>query len=166
MIRTLAARLLFALAAACALAASTGVAVPPHNEEPGTPDGHDHVLAAYRFGFLVPAVDHQYELSPAMLKLHRVLAEAGVPAAAAWQMPGMVGLKRPLSLPTFKTAGLSPIQDLAIEFALLAILVPRLARPTRRAVAELPRPPVPSSLWQTTPRIVPPRVPLFVRPTA
>ena len=161
MIRTIAARLVFALAAVCALAASAGVAVPSHEEEPGTPAGHDHVLSAYQFGFLVQLVEHHAHLSPAMSKLHRVFAEAGVPPNALSLMPGMTGAERGVTLPTIKAAALSPIQDLAIEFALLVVLITRLARPARRVVAELRLPGLPVALWRVTPAIVPPRLAFF-----
>lgn len=157
MIVALVARLVFAFAAASALAASMGVAVPQHDER-GLPLFHDHVLAAYRFGFLMPATGPGQETSPEMAKLHRVLRAAGVPIDAMWQMPRMDPGERPTTLPTIKTARLSPIQDLAIEFALLVVLGPRLARPIRRLIAELPLPRVPAELWRLTPTLAPPRL--------
>ena len=123
MIRTLAARLLFALAAACALAASTGVAVPPHDEEPGTPFGHEHALAAYQLIFLIQPTEQDAPILPAI-------------------RPGEV----------------SPIQDLAIEFALLILFVAQLRRPALRPGVALVRLPVPSALWRMLPPNLPPRV--------
>ena len=161
MIRVVLARLLFAFAAACVLAASTGLAVPAHQEESGTPLLHDHVLAAYRFIFLPVAQPHP-EMSPLMAKLHRTLMEAGVPMDALSRMPGMTGQQQPTALPVVKSAGLSPIQDLAIEFALLVIVVARLARPTRRLIAELAAPRLGAALWQLLPALSPPRA--FVLP--
>jgi hypothetical protein len=137
-----------------------GVAVPAHQETPGTPLVHDHVLTAYRFGFLMPTVaEEQPQLSPAMANLHRVLLEAGVPMSVIGQMPAM-GPKSltPVGLPVIKSAGLSPIQVLAITFALLAILAPRLARPTRQVIAELPLARLPAELWRLAPMFTPPRL--------
>ncbi len=149
---------LFAFAAACALLAGMGVAVPAHVDAPGTPPFHDHVLGAYRFGFLLPPIDEQLpETSPAMAKLHQVLMKAGVPMDALALMPGMSVAERVAGLPTIKRAGTSPAQDLAIEFALLVVLVPTLSRPVRRLVAELPLLGVAAALWQTVPAPAPPR---------
>jgi hypothetical protein len=158
MTRRLLAQLVFAFAAAAALAASMGVAVPHHQEVPGTPPAHEHVLGAYRFSFLLSADDGEQEISPAMAKLHRTLAAAGVPMDALAQMPGMSGQARPTELPIITSAGLSPIQDLAIEFALLVIFLIRLARPTRRVLAELPLPRIPLELWRFAPALTPPRL--------
>ena len=41
--------LVFALAAGSCVLASSGLAVPPHVDPPGTPRSHDHLLAAYRY---------------------------------------------------------------------------------------------------------------------
>lgn len=159
MFGALVARLLFAFAAACALAASAGIAVPPHQEEPGTPPYHEHVLAAYRFAFLLESPVREGELSHEMARLHQTLMAAGVPMDALWQMPGMQGAERSASaLPVIKSAGLGPIQDLAIELALLVILLPRLPRPHRRVVAELPALSLMQRLWQLAPVLTPPRL--------
>lgn len=93
-----------------------------------------------------------------MAKLHRVLAEAGVPADVIAQMPGMSGPEPPATLPVLRAAGLTPIQDLAIELALLALFVPRLARPTLRAVGELAPPRIATELWHLVPTPAPPRL--------
>jgi hypothetical protein len=156
-VRRLLAGTIFAFAAASAFMVSMGVAVPPHQEQPGTPLSHDHVLAAYRFGFLTPSVDRRPVMSPAMAAFHRLLAEAGVPMDATWQMPAMGSVEPPVTLVVIKAAGLGPIQDLAIEFALLVVLAPRLARPTRRAVAEMRFPRIPDELWRLRPALAPPR---------
>lgn len=163
--RRILASAVFAVAAASALAASMGVVVPPHQEEPGAPPLHDHVLAAYRFAFLLPPAEHRTELSPDMAALHRLLAEAGVRPDAIWQMPAMGrAVEPPATLPTIKSASQGPIQDLAIEFALLVIVLPRLARPTRRVIAEIPLPRIPEALWRLAPALAPPR--LAVLPSA
>ena len=41
--------LVFALAAAGSTLAASGLAVPPHVDQPRTPRSHDHLLAAYRY---------------------------------------------------------------------------------------------------------------------
>ena len=41
--------LVFAVAAASCVLASSGLAVVPHVDPPGTPRSHDHLLAAYRY---------------------------------------------------------------------------------------------------------------------
>ena len=151
----------FGLAAASAVAVSTGVGVPPHQEAAGTPLGHAHVLTAYRFSFLMPSVaEEQPPISAAMADLHRVLLDAGVPMYVIAQMPAMGQTKGvvPSTLLTIKSAGLSPIQDLAIAFALLVILLPRLARPTRRVIAQLSLPRLPAELWRLAPVLMPPRL--------
>jgi hypothetical protein len=160
-VRRVLACVIFGLAAASALAVSTGVGVPPHQEAAGTPLQHEHVLGAYRFGFLMPSVvDERPPVSPAMAQLHRVLLDAGVPMYVIAQMPAMGPAKsvNPTALPVIKSGGLSPAQDLAITFALLAILAPRLARPTRRAIADLPLPWLPAELWRLAPVLMPPRL--------
>lgn len=154
------------MAAACTLAASTGVAVPFHQEEPGTPAEHDHVLSAYRFGFLIPPAERHIDVSPAMAKLHRVFAAAGVPLDGLAQMPGMTSAERDATLPTIKATALSPVQDLALEFALLVVLIQRLARPARRVVAELQLLRLPRPLWRVAPAVIPPRPAFFAHPAA
>ena len=159
--RRILACVVFGLAAASAVAVSTGVGVPPHQDGASTPLGHAHVLGAYRFSFLMPSVaDQEPQVSPAMADLHRVLLNAGVPMYVIAQMPAMGQAKNliPTTLPRIKSAGLSPIQDLSIAFALLLILAPRLARPTRRVIAQLPLPRVPSELWRLAPMLMPPRL--------
>jgi len=150
-------RLVFAIAAASAAAASVGLAVPAHIEQPGTSPSHDHVVAAYRFGFLIEPA--RPALHPAMENLHRTLLAAGVPAEALVQMPGM-GLHQtvPTTVPVISAASFSPIQDLAIVLALLIVLAPRLARPTRRLLADLPLPRVSAELWRFPPALDPPRL--------
>ena len=46
--------LVFALAAGSCVLASSGLAVPPHVDPPGTPLSHDHLLAAYRYPLFLP----------------------------------------------------------------------------------------------------------------
>jgi len=155
-------RLVFAIAATSAAAASVGFAVPAHVEQPGAAPFHDHVVSAYRFGFLIEAPPSA--LPPAMEKLHRTLAAAGVPPEIVAQMPGMGMHQSVETRPIVSPASLSPVQDLAIVLALLTVLVPRLVRPTRRAVAELSPGSVAGAQWQLSPAPIPPRA--FVLPNA
>jgi hypothetical protein len=152
-LRAVLARSVFALAALSALAVAGGLAVPPHEE---TSAYHAHALGAYRFGFLLSPSDAQ-PITPVMAKLHDTLMRAGVPMTALRQRPGMGLPDLPGALPRIESASLAPIQDLAIEMALLVVLIPRLSRPTLRAVAELPLPRLPLALWAPRPALVPPR---------
>jgi hypothetical protein len=81
-------------------------------------------------------------------------------------MPGM-GL-RPLTPtgPVISAASLSPTQDLAIILALLTVLAPRLARPTRRAIADCVRPRLSEAQWQLSPVLAPPRGSFFPNASA
>lgn len=45
--------LVFAVAAGSCVLASSGLAVLPHVDPPGTPRSHDHLLAAYRYPLLL-----------------------------------------------------------------------------------------------------------------
>ena len=152
--RVLFARVLYALLAATALAASTGVSAPPHRVPDGTPLVHSLVLGAYRFGFLIGAARSDAPMTPEMAALHRALALAGIPMT---EMPGMAEPAKD-SGPIIATSGLSPVQDLALEFALLVVLAPRLAGPARRVVAELTVPRVAARQWWLPVRTAPPRV--------
>ena len=55
----------FAVAAGSCALASSGLAVPPHVDPPGTPQFHDHLLAAYRYPLFLPqlhaAAEHASE---------------------------------------------------------------------------------------------------------
>ena len=147
---------IFAVAAISALLASTGVAAPPHRVAPGTPLSHTLVLGAYRFAFLVePQGDMNVAaMSPAMAALHKALALAGIPMT---DMPGMEHAVDSDSGPIFATSGLHPTQDLAVAFALLITLWPRLPRPARRVVAELAPARVACAQWRSPLILGPPR---------
>src|SRR5713226_216707 len=151
--RILFARVLYALLAATALAASVGVSAPPHRVPDGTPLVHSLVLGAYRFGFLIEAARSDAPMTPEMAALHRTLALAGIPMT---EMPGMAEPATDGG-PIIATSGLSPIQDLAIEFALLAVFAVRLARPTQHVVAELSVPRVAARQWWLPVSTAPPR---------
>lgn len=156
------ARLVFVVAAASALLASTGVAAPPHRVEPGTPLYHNLVLGAYRYAFLIELADDTSALSPGMTALHKALALAGMPMT---EMPGMDKERAANDTgPLFATASPHPLQDLAITFALLVMLAPRIARPTRRPLAALPLPHLGASQWRLALPLEPPR--LLVRSSA
>jgi hypothetical protein len=148
---------IFALAAMSTFLASTGVAAPPHRVAPGTPLSHTLVLGAYRFAFLIePLEDASASLmSPAMAALHKALALAGIPMT---DMPGMGHSTDPNRGPIFATSGLHPTQDLAIAFALLVTLWPRLPRPTRRVIAELAPARIALAQWSSPLIIGPPRI--------
>ncbi len=146
---------IFAVAAVSAFLASTGVATPPHRVAAGTPLNHTLVLGAYRFAFLLePHGDMNVAaMSPAMAALHKALALAGIPMT---DMPGM-GHAPSESGPIFATSGLHPAQDLAVAFALLVTLWPRLPRPTRHVVAELAPARVACAQWRSSLILAPPR---------
>ncbi len=96
--------LVFALAAASSALAASGLAVSPHADPPGTPQFHDHLLAAYRYPLF-------------LLKLRM--------ASESQSGPGW----------TLETP--SQVQLGALVLATLIVIIPRLPRPTRRAVAVL-----------------------------
>lgn len=153
-VRGLVTRFVFATAAAATLAASMGMAAPPHRVPPGTPLIHTLVLGAYRYAFLVdPQVDTT--LLADMVALHRTLALVGIPMP---EMPGMGASANSDELPTFQTSsGVHPVHDLAVTLALLAFLVPRLSRPTRMALARLDQLGVARPQWRPALPLSPPR---------
>ena len=55
---------MFALAAAGATFAGSGLVVAPHVDPPGTPRFHDHVLAAYRFPIFLMRLQQLYDRGP------------------------------------------------------------------------------------------------------
>jgi hypothetical protein len=144
----------FAVAAVSTFVVSAGVAAPPHRVAPGTPLDHTLVLGAYRFAFLIDPLDVTTEMSPEMAALHRALALAGVPMG---DMPGMRHGDTDDLGPIFATSGLHPTQDLAIAFALLVTLWPRLPRPTRRLLTVLVSAGIAAPQWRTPLIIGPPR---------
>jgi len=152
--RILVARVLYALLAATALAASVGVSAPPHRVPDGTPLVHNLVLGAYRFGFLFEPARSDVPMTPQMAALHRALALAGIPMT---DMPGMQRETAKDDGLIIATSGLNPAQELALEFALLVVLVPRLARPARRVVADLATLRVAARQWWTPVSTAPPR---------
>ncbi|HJW49475.1 MAG TPA: hypothetical protein VJ726_08670 [Candidatus Limnocylindria bacterium] len=145
----------FALAAVCAFLASTGVAAPPHRVAPGTPLSHTLVLGAYRFAFLIEPLEMPTGMSPEMAALHKAFALAGIPMT---NMPGMTHSDAMDLGPIFATSGLHPTQDLAVAFALLVALWPRLPRPTRRLVAELAPARIALAQWRSPLILGPPRI--------
>ena len=54
----------FAIAAASASFAGSGLVVAPHVDPPGTPLFHDHVLAAYRFPIFLMRLQQLYDHTP------------------------------------------------------------------------------------------------------
>lgn len=144
----------FAVATISAFLVSTGVAAPPHRVAPGTPLNHTLVLGAYRFAFLIEPPGITVEMSPEMAALHKALALAGIPMT---DMPGMRHADGADLGPIFATSGLHPTQDLAVAFALLVIAWPRLARPTRRLIAELTAAGIAGAQWRSLLILGPPR---------
>jgi hypothetical protein len=145
----------FASAALSAFLLGMGVAAPPHRVAPGTPLNHTLVFGAYRFAFLIEPVALTHEMSPEMAALHRALALAGIPMT---DMPGMGPAEAQDLGPIIATSGLHPMQDLAVAFALLVTLWPRLPRPARRLVAELTPHRIALAQWRSPLILGPPRV--------
>src|SRR5687767_6627576 len=132
-----------------------GVAAPPHRVAPGTPLNHTLVFGAYRFSFLIEPLEVAHDMSPEMAALHKALALAGIPMT---DMPGMAAADAADLGPIIATSGLHPMQDLAVAFALLATLWPRLPRPTRRLVADLLPQRIALAQWRSPLILGPPRV--------
>lgn len=139
---------LYALAAACTLLTGAGLVVAPHRVPLGTPLVHEHPVSALRFPLLL-------------------VAEApGIPEAAA--LRDAASSHAAHAAPTDRTvpASFMPAHELALlaagmVVALLSAVVPRLPRPTRHVVAELPVPGIPATQWRTTLMLPPPRSPIF-----
>ena len=119
--------LVFALAAASSALAASGLAVPPHVDPPGTPQFHDHLLAAYRYPLF-------------LLRLRMLNQPANGPASAGW---------------TLETP--SEFQLDALVLATLAFIVAMLPRPTRRAVAVLASVGLRAPQWRLGAPLGPPR---------
>lgn len=121
--------LIFAVAAASTTLASSGLAVAPHTDPPGTPRFHDHLLAAYRY--------------PLFLLQLRMLSQRA--SGPGW---------------TLETP--SQLQLDALVLATLALIIPKLPRPTRRAVAALAAIRLPAPQWRLGAALAPPRAYLLV----
>ncbi len=128
--RVLLALVLAAAAAGCVLA-SSGLAVPPHVDPPGTPRIHDHLLAAYRY--------------PLFLMRLKMLSHPVAGPSWTLQTPGGLELG-------------------GMVLATLALVVPRLPRPTRRAIAVLAAPPLRVAQWRLDAPLGPPRALLLATP--
>lgn len=140
----------FAVAAAASALGGSGLVVVPHDEPPGSGPVHEHSASVYRFPVLlvgvVPGVPRAEELA------HHVRA------AHADHLRALLGIAG---------AGFGPVHPLAelagaTVLALLVIAVPRLPRPTRRVIAEVPRLAVVASQWRSALASPPPRVRVFV----
>jgi len=116
--------LVFAIAAASSALAGAGLAVPPHVDPPGTPQFHDHLLAAYRY--------------PLFLMRLRMLTQERSGPSWTLELPGQLELG-------------------GLVLASLALLVPKLPRPTRRAVATLPAIRLAPPEWLAWIPLAPPR---------
>ncbi|HEX9495837.1 MAG TPA: hypothetical protein VGA38_08765 [Candidatus Limnocylindria bacterium] len=128
--RVLLALVLAAAAAGCVLA-SSGLAVPPHVDPPGTPRIHDHLLAAYRY--------------PLFLMRLKMLSHPVAGPSWTLQTPGGLELG-------------------GLILATLALSVPRLPRPTRRATAVLAAPALRLAQWRLDAPLGPPRALLLATP--
>jgi hypothetical protein len=120
--------LVFALAAGSSALATSGLAVPPHVDPPGTPRFHDHLLAAYRYPLF-------------LLRLKMLTRQ---PAGPGWtlELPGQIELG-------------------ALVLATLALIVPKLPRPTRRAIAVVPAIRLLAAQWRLGAPLGPPRASLL-----
>jgi hypothetical protein len=128
--RVLLALVLAAAAVGC-IFASSGLAVPPHIDPPGTPRVHDHLLAAYRY--------------PLFLLRLKMLSHPVAGASWTLQTPGGLELG-------------------GMVLATLVLIVPRLPRPTRRAVAALAAPVLRVAQWRLDAPLGPPRALLLAIP--
>ena len=124
--------LVFAVAAASSALAASGLAVPPHVDPPGTPRFHDHLLAAYRYPLF-------------LLQLRMLSQRASGPRSTGW---------------TLETP--SQLQLDALVLAMLAVIVPKLPRPTRRAIAVLAAVGLRAPQWRLGAPLGPPRAFLLV----
>lgn len=145
----LAATVLLGLAAASAALGGSGLVVVPHAEAPGTDPSHEHALTVYRFPLLLigaaPGMPSTDELA------HHVRA------AHVHHLQGLLGM------PGAAFGPVHPLAELAgaAVLALLAFAVPRLPRPTRRVVAEMPIPRVVTAQWRSWLATPPPRLRVF-----
>ena len=112
----------FAIAAAAATAAGSGVVVAPHVDPPGTPLFHSHVFAAYRLPLFLGILRARFDPHQGLMTM-----ESSFDAAAT------------------------------LVLALLALLWPRLPRPTLLAVAELAPARIARALWRSPLILGPPR---------
>jgi hypothetical protein len=142
-----------AVVAAAALAstfAGAGLVVVPHQEPAGSGPRHEHAVAVYRFPLLLlgdaPGVPNVEELA------HHVQA------AHAEHLRALLGLAGP------SVGSVHPLAELAAGtvLALLVVAVPRLPRPTRRAVADIPIPTMVDAQWRSPLASPPPRASVFV----
>jgi hypothetical protein len=139
----------FALAAAAAALATPGMVVAEHRM---TVASSAHPVTSYRYPVLllwdVPGVPAADELG------HHVRA------AHAAHLRSLLGLD------VTGFSGVHPLAELAggVILAVLVFAIPRLPRPTRRAVAEIRVPRVVSPQWRSPLASPPPRLRVFVTP--
>jgi hypothetical protein len=81
-VRRLLAITIFALAAAGATLAGSGLIVAPHVDPPGTPLHHDHVLAAYRFPIFLMRLQQLYDREPEMVMVSPLATSLAVTVMA------------------------------------------------------------------------------------
>lgn len=80
--RRLLAITIFALAAAGATLAGSGLVVAPHVDPPGTPLHHDHVLAAYRFPIFLMRLQQLYDREPEVVMVSPLATSLAVTVMA------------------------------------------------------------------------------------
>jgi len=138
-------RALLALAAASATLAGVGTVVADHVEG-SVGDTHEHPVSAYRFPILLvwdtPGVPDTEELA------HHVRS------AHAEHLRALLGLE------TARVTQVHPLAELAggVILALLVAPAPRLVRPSRHPVAEMPVPVIVTAQWLSRVTAPPPRV--------
>lgn len=134
---------LYALVAAAMVLGGAGLVVAPHREPPGTPRIHEHQVGALRFPILL-------------------LGEApGVPAVTAETLSEHIRHLVPPDRPTLEQSHALALLVGGAILALIAVQIPRLPRPTRRALAKVAPVAVPVPQWQATLTTPPPRSPVF-----
>lgn len=138
------AALIFTVAASSAALAGSGLAVVPHLDVHGAQVPHEHPLAVLRFPVILATTSAPYVADRAL---------------ATYRYP--IYLKRMQNRyatgPRF-TAGWSlTAEQTALVLALLAVLVPRLPAPARRAVAEIAPAFGRAAQWRPSLPLAPPR---------
>lgn len=139
----------FAIAAAASALGGAGLVVVPHAEPAGSANAHVHPVTVYRFPVLLvgdaPGVPTAKELA------HHVAA------AHLAHLRALLGQDGPSMEPVHPLAEVGA----ATVLALLVVAVPRLPRPTRRAIAEIPIPAIAAAQCAPRRRSPPPRVRVF-----
>lgn len=143
----------FAVAAAAVALGGSGLVVAPHRVPPGTPLGHEHPVTALRFPLLLlagaPGIPPAGELAAHVRARHA--RHVAWTAADGGQLTSLQNAHQLALL-----AG-------SVVLGLLALVVPRLPRPSRRPVADLALPLVSAPQWRSRIALPPPRLRVFAR---